>query len=230
VLGGLDAFLPYIRDYVQTFTGRSITTWDWKAHLLAYYEKNGTAAQVAALNKVDWDAWFYGEGLSLPVKPVYDDTLAKPPYELAEKWDRARAVDVSALTFTPADVAAFDSNQKVVFLERLATYAHLPSPHLLLLGTLYAFAETQNAEVRLRYYNVALKHAESAAAAALAERAVQWVTGLDGTGVIKGRMKFCRPVFRAVSRVDAVLAQDYFSRTKDAFHPIARKLIEKDLA
>ena len=55
ILGGMDAFLPYVRDYVQTFMGKSITTWDWKDHLLSYFAKNGTKEQNNALKKVDWD-------------------------------------------------------------------------------------------------------------------------------------------------------------------------------
>jgi len=58
---------------------------------------------------------------------------------------------------------------------------------------------------------------------------VRWVVGDDGTGVIKGRMKFCRPIFRLVNKVDKNLAVSVFTKAKDAFHPIARKLIEKDL-
>jgi len=55
LLGGLDVFLPYVRDYVQTFMGKSITTWDWKEHLFDYFGKHGTKAQVDALNTVDWN-------------------------------------------------------------------------------------------------------------------------------------------------------------------------------
>ena len=54
-LGGIDVFLPYIRDYVATFQGKSITTWDWKAHLYAYFEKHGGRNKLDALNSVDWD-------------------------------------------------------------------------------------------------------------------------------------------------------------------------------
>jgi leukotriene-A4 hydrolase len=88
-------------------------------------------------------------------------------------------------------------------------------------------ATSTNAEIRLRFYNVALKDPTSLAASAFANQALKWVTGRDGTGVIKGRMKFCRPTFRAASRVNATLAKEYFAQSKDEFHPIARKLIEK---
>jgi len=107
------------------------------------------------------------------------------------------------------------------------TYAPLPSKHIGHLGTLYDVATSANAEIRLRFYNVALKDPTSSAALDFTDQALKWVTGRDGTGVIKGRMKFCPPTFRAASRVNAALAKEYFARSKEEFHPIARKLIEK---
>lgn len=52
-LGGLDVFLPYARDYVTTFRGKSIRTDEWKSHLYAYFQKHH-AEKVALLDKVDW--------------------------------------------------------------------------------------------------------------------------------------------------------------------------------
>lgn len=54
-LGGLEVFLPYLRDYVETFRGTSIRTPEWKAHLFRYFQKNGGNEKVDVLNKVDWD-------------------------------------------------------------------------------------------------------------------------------------------------------------------------------
>jgi leukotriene-A4 hydrolase len=230
-LGGLDVFLPYIRDYVSTFQGKSITTWDWKAHLYAYFENHGGQEKLDVLNSVEWDKWFYGEGLKLPVEPSYDTTLAESAYSLAARWDASRTIsDVNKLGFATSDVEGYNSNQKIVFLERLATYPALPSTHIEHLGVLYDVATTPNAEIRLRFYNFALKDPKSSAALDFASHALKWVTGRDGTDVIKGRMKFCRPTFRGAARVDSTLAKEYFVRSKAEFHPIARKLIEKDLA
>jgi leukotriene-A4 hydrolase len=229
-LGGLDVFLPYIRDYVATFQGKSITTWDWKAHLYAYFESHGGQEKLDALNSVDWDKWFHGEGLKLPVEPSYDTTLAESAYGLAARWDATRTSDVNKLEFVASDMEGYNSNQKIVFLERLATYPPLPSTHIEHLGALYDVATSPNAEIRLRFYNFALKDPQSSAALDFVSHALKWVTGRDGTGVIKGRMKFCRPTFRAAGRVNPTLTKEYFVRSKDEFHPIARKLIEKDLA
>lgn len=53
VLGGLDVFLPYARDYVDTFRGRSIRTDEWKTHLFGYFEKH-RPDKVKVLESVDW--------------------------------------------------------------------------------------------------------------------------------------------------------------------------------
>lgn len=67
----------------------------------------------------------------------------------------------------------------------------------------------------------------SVAAKSYAPEAAKWVVGDDGTGVLKGRMKFCRPIFKAVREVDEELAVAVFLQFKDNFHPIARERIEK---
>ena len=92
---------------------------------------------------------------------------------------------------------------------------------------MYAFLSTPNAELRWRFYEVALLDSASPAAKEFAPQAAKWVTGTDGSGVLRGRMKFCRPTFRAIARVDRGLALEAFGARRGAFHPIAQKLIEK---
>ncbi|ESK95596.1 leukotriene-a4 hydrolase, partial [Moniliophthora roreri MCA 2997] len=227
-LGGLEVFLPYIRDYVETFMGKSITTQQWKEHLYEYYQKNGGEQKIKALDSIDWNAWFYGEGTELPVKMEYDTSLAKSAYDLAERWQTSASIDISRLEFKETDLDGFNSNQKVVFLERLQGLKPLPSSHLFHLASLYKLSSTPNAEIRLRFYQLALEDPSTEAAKKFAEEASRWVIG-DGTGMVVGRMKFCRDVFRAVFKVDQDLAIKAFQKEKNSFHPIARRLIEKDL-
>ncbi|GAW02760.1 leukotriene-a4 partial [Lentinula edodes] len=227
-LGGLDVFLPYVRDYVSTFMGKSITTQQWKSHLYGYYERNGGAEKIKALDSIDWKAWFYGEGLELPVKMEYDSSLAESAYKLAERWDSSRSVEISKLAFQANDLDAFSSTQKVVFLERLQSYKPLPSSHIEHLASLYKVSSTHNAEIRLRFYQFSLVDPSSPAAQKYAAEAADWVIG-GGSGMVVGRMKFCRDVFRAVFKVNKDLAVNAFQKEKNSFHPIARKLIEKDL-
>ena len=173
-----------------------------------------------------FQAWFYGEGVELPVQVDLDLTLAKQAYALADRWDAARTIDISKATFSAADMDGFNSNQKIVFLERLQGFSPLPADHVGHLGSLYSVADTTNAEIRFRFYQLALRD-PNLVPEHLARDAAKWVVGDDGSGVIKGRAKFCRPVFRSIAKVDKDLAVKYFEKHKTEFHPIARKLIEK---
>ncbi|KAJ7487177.1 leukotriene A4 hydrolase, partial [Mycena galericulata] len=224
-LGGLDVFLPYVKEYVNTFIGKSITTEQWKEHLYGYYAANGGPEKVKALDSIDWNAWFYGEGLKLPVDMEYDLTLAQQAYALADRWDASRSVAEAGLDFKKSDLDTFNAMQIPVFLERLQDFPALPYSHVAHLGVVYGISSTPNAEIR--FYNLALSPPTSEAAAHFTPEATKWAVGDDGSGVIKGRMKFCRPVFREVFKVNPELAKEAWEKNRRAFHPIARKMIDK---
>jgi leukotriene-A4 hydrolase len=97
----------------------------------------------------------------------------------------------------------------------------LPATHIHAMTDIYHFNDTKNAEVGLRWFELALI---SPAASDFVHSAAHWVVDPNG---LKGRMKFCRPIFRLLYRVDAALATKTFEKNKMAFHPIARKLIAK---
>ncbi|CUA75782.1 leukotriene-A4 hydrolase [Rhizoctonia solani] len=230
LLGGLDVFLPYARDYVNTFRGQSIRTDEWKAHLFDYFKKHGGEDKLKLLNSVDWQAWLYGEGTKLPVEMEYDTTLANKAYELAAKWDESRGTEVGKLPFSAKDLHGFSSNQTVVFLERLQRYDPLPASHIKFLEDQYSLDTTLNGEIRLRWYGLALS-AQALAPSEWSTRAAEWIIG-GGKGVdagkgVKGRMKFCRTTFRAINKVVPALAKSSFEAHKDEFHPIARRMIAK---
>ncbi|KIY43185.1 hypothetical protein FISHEDRAFT_78691 [Fistulina hepatica ATCC 64428] len=229
-VGGLDAFLPYVRDYVSTFMGQSITTDQWKNHLFNFYTAFEGGSKIPLLNTINWDAWLYGEGLTLPVEMTYDASLAEQANALAERWDKARSVSkIEQLDFTEQDLDSFNSSQIMAFLERIQAYTALPLTIVQHLGKLYKLDTSSNAEIRFRFYQVALQDPQSDGARMLAPEAISWVIG-EHDGVIKGRMKFCRPIFRSVVRVDRALAQRAFETAQNEFHPIARKMIKTDLA
>lgn len=227
-LGGLEVFLPYIKDYIATYMGHSITTETWKNHLYAYFQKNGGEVKIQALNGINWDAWLHQSGLDLPVEMEYDLTLVNPANALADRWYESRhTMDTSKLDFKTSDLDSLDANQRAVFLERLESYNEpLPAAHLFHFDALYSFSKTLSAEIRFRFYNLVLK---SQAAKHFVQYAANWVIGMDDTGVIKGRMKFCRPVFRAMYKVDSDLAISTFKQARTQFHPIAQSLIAQDL-
>ncbi len=113
----------------------------------------------------------------------YDESLAQAAYDLAQRWDNARNKGANEVDFKESDLDSFDSNQissprvalsvqynahcplpLVAFLEKLQSYPPLSPSYIQLLGSIYKLAETPNAEVRLRYYRVALSDTASPAA------------------------------------------------------------------
>jgi leukotriene-A4 hydrolase len=68
--------------------------------------------RIAVNDEPSPQAWFYGEGLTLPVEMEYDMTLAKKAYDLAKRWDASRSIsEISKLGFKESDLHAFNSNQ-----------------------------------------------------------------------------------------------------------------------
>ncbi|ODN78985.1 leukotriene A-4 hydrolase/aminopeptidase [Cryptococcus amylolentus CBS 6039] len=216
-VGGLELFVPYMKDYVKTFEGYAITTEQWREHLFHYFGSLKDGDEVLRkLGKVDWDEWLHGDGEDLCVDVKYDDTLSKAVYDLAAKWDKARETnDFSG--FSHKDIDSFSTTQLIVLLDKLETYPSFPKSAIKKLDSAYAFGTSGNAEIRLRFYENALKTGPE-----YAVDASKWV-------VTKGRMKFNRPVFRLLNEQAPELARKTFEEHKGFYHPIARKMIAKDL-
>jgi leukotriene-A4 hydrolase len=52
-LGGIDVMLPYIKDYVKTYIGHSITTTQWKDHLYSFFANQED--KIKALDGINWN-------------------------------------------------------------------------------------------------------------------------------------------------------------------------------
>ncbi|BGP43512.1 Leucyl aminopeptidase yscIV [Rhodotorula kratochvilovae] len=220
VVGGFEVFNAYQKDYIRTFAGKSISTADWEEHFWAYWGKYPEKER-RLREEVDFDAWINGEGLDLPVKMEYDTSLADASHALAARWASSRSLSLSELEarFSADDLKGFSATQTVLFLETLETEdAFMGSKVVDALEKVYGFESTvKNPEIKLRWYAVALK------AGLYAPEAATWVRGL-------GRMKYARPTYRAIFKVDPELAKRTFLEYGVGFlHPIARRMVAQDL-
>ncbi|KAK4690433.1 leukotriene-A4 hydrolase, partial [Lecanoromycetidae sp. Uapishka_2] len=209
---GKNKWNKFIPHYFTTFARRSLDSYDFKANLLSFFETDATASD--ALEKVDWDTWFYKPGL--PPKPDFDTSLVDVCYDLASKWEKAK-VD----NFEPKsqDIKGWSANQIVVFLNRvLAFNSALDKQNTQAMGSTYGFAKSTNVEVVARYYQIALKARD--------ESVYESTAKLLGN---VGRMKFVRPLFKQLNEADRALAVETFEKNKNFYHPICRAIVEKDL-
>lgn len=87
-----------------------------------------------------------------------------------------------------------------------------------LLGKVYDIAASHNVELKSSYYLIALKSKDESVYEGTAELLGQ-----------VGRMKYVRPLFRALNKVNRPLALETFEKNKDFYHPICKGMVEKDL-
>ncbi|KAI4922654.1 hypothetical protein J4E90_001087 [Alternaria incomplexa] len=207
-----DSFIPH---YFDTFKFKSVDSYDFKSCLLEFFEKDAESKQ--KLDNFDWDKLFYAPGF--PVKPDFDQTMVKSCYELADKWQALISSESNDFKPQASDIEGWVSNQSVVFLEKLQSFASKFSAEKVhLLGATYGYNETQNIEVLSRYLNIGLM--------AKAQETYEPAATLLGK---IGRMKFVRPMFRLLNEADRDLAVSTFEKNKDFYHPICRQMVEKDL-
>ncbi|KAH8591232.1 leukotriene A-4 hydrolase [Bisporella sp. PMI_857] len=201
-----DKFIPH---YFKTWLKKSLDSYEFKTTLLDFFASDKAAS--AALAKVDWDTWFYKPGL--PPKPEFDTSLVDTCYALAKAWEDK---DYKP---SPNDIGGLSANQIVVFLETLQLNETKLSPsQSQSMGSTYSLTKTQNVEILARYYRIALG----------AKDETVYHPAAELLGKV-GRMKFVRPLFRALVAVDRKLAEETFEKNKDFYHPICRGQVEKDL-
>lgn len=226
VLGGKEAFDPFIKHYFSKFARQSLDTWQFLDTLFEFFHDKR-----AILEAVDWETWLFTPGM--PPKPELITDLADNVYSLANKWIAA-AQEFSdpqqfLKTFSANDVATFSSNQIVLFLDTLVQggqpensafswSAHRDACEAFCSIYDEKIGKSQNTEVIFRKFRLQIKSHDTTAYNALAE----WL------GTV-GRMKYVRPGFRLLNEVDRDLAIRTFEKLQDTYHPICKALVKQDL-
>lgn len=212
---GKDKFDTFIPHYFQTWSMKSLDSYDFKTTLLDYFKNDSETSK--KLEEIDWDTWFYKPGF--PPKPDFDTTLVDEVYELTDKWQQFVNKKNADFTPKPSDVQKWSANQLVVFLERVLLFPQpLHVEHAKYMGSIYSLRETRNVEVSSRYYQVALLSGDTSIKSHV----------VDMLGKV-GRMKFVRPLYRHLVAMDVDLAVETFEKNKDFYHPICRAMILKML-
>ncbi|PIG86346.1 leukotriene A-4 hydrolase [Aspergillus arachidicola] len=164
------------------------------------------------LKNVDWDAWFYAPGL--PPKPQFDTSLVDVVYELSSKW---KSLPDSSFQPRTSDIEGLTANQIVVLLEQILLFERPLTPELSrVLGEVYSLAKSENIEVSNLYFQVGLRAGDDTVYKPTAEL----------LGKI-GRMKFVRPLYRNLQKVNRPLAIETFEKNKDFYHPICARWLRK---
>ncbi|KAI9345247.1 hypothetical protein BDR26DRAFT_856601 [Obelidium mucronatum] len=227
ILGGSEVFDGYLRNHVETFSHKSINSFQFKDNLYAYFEKTFGQEKVDILNTVDWDTWFFASGMP-PVENKFDQSLAEACKSLATRWTDYAKNPVPSHNFSEKDISEFSTNQTVVFLETLMTEASSANGvkfSIAVLDTMdsvYKFTVGRNCEIRCRWQELCLASGREV----IFPEVVDFVTTM-------GRMKYVRPLYRALKKCSTAgekLARETFLKHKGFYHPICAQMVERDLA
>ena len=208
---GSENFDEFAKAYVQKFKYGTVTTDQFCSFFRAHFD-----ARNIDYSQVDWDAWISKPGMP-PVTPDFDQTLSNDCTAVANRW-------LLNEECTLATSKSWTSSQYVVMLEKILTdlgqEKELPESTLKRMEEIYEFSKTRNAEIRFCWQKLCLRSHVSF----IFEQVEAFLKE-------QGRMKFVRPLFRELQQTDEgkKLANRIFSEWKMNYHPIAQKMIAKDL-
>ncbi|KAK3327366.1 peptidase family M1-domain-containing protein [Cercophora scortea] len=203
-----DKFIPF---YFGKWANKSLDSYEFKDTFLEFFSTPEYSSLKDKISSIDWEGRFHSPGL--PPKPEFDTSLADVCYELAGKW--------KSKDFTPgsSDTSSWTGNQVSVFLDAVQDFDEsLSVEQSQALGKTYGLVDSKNVELKSAYYQIAMRAKDSSA--------YQGVADLLGQ---VGRMKFVRPLYRGLNKVDRELALATFEKYRDFYHPICRQMAAKDL-
>eukprot|EP00331_Platyophrya_macrostoma_P033222 CAMPEP_0176449730 /NCGR_PEP_ID=MMETSP0127-20121128/26665_1 /TAXON_ID=938130 /ORGANISM="Platyophrya macrostoma, Strain WH" /LENGTH=666 /DNA_ID=CAMNT_0017837151 /DNA_START=131 /DNA_END=2129 /DNA_ORIENTATION=+ len=241
---GEEAMKELIRLFFNTFAFKTVSSASLREFFVSNHAELGES--------IPWESWFHEPGL-----PAYQPPFLSAPIEeatlLAKEWMRKADSVIAAeevASRTSAPFVTWPSAKRCVFLNHLAetakdphasrlvpwmapvdggapTLPTYPTPlHdsvLLTMNSHYHLLQS-NCEIRCAF--IVLWLTVSFSFPCLHPELTKAVRQMVGE---QGRMKFVRPLFRAWLKVDARGAKDAFAQLKGGYHPIARKMLERDV-
>ncbi|QPG75339.1 hypothetical protein FOA43_002692 [Brettanomyces nanus] len=222
-VGGKENFDPFIKYYFSKYKYQSLDTYEFLNTLYGFFKDKKDL-----LDTIDWKIWLFEPGL--PPKPKFDTQMVDECYNLASKWISVASKYPEELksVFKAADIESFSANQNLVFLDTLVGSdgengfkwnSTNGKEAIEIMGRVYAkYAKSENAEVLFRWFRLQLTGRIKPSYQKLA----------DWLGTV-GRMKFVRPSYVLLNKVDRELALKTFQRWEKGYHPICKALVKKDL-
>jgi len=221
-VGGSQLFSPFIKAYISAFRYKTLDSADFQAFFTEYFSAKGKAK---AIEGIDWDLWLRGKGMPPSMRKV-ESAMISAAKALLAKWtteEKEKEIECAE-----GDVAGWSVDQLTMFLDDLLVWfeeAKVAKEVLRAreaqLKRVYGFAQSTNVEVLFRMNLIALSVDD--------EEQYESVRGMLAT---IGRMKFVRPLYRALIENEErrKMAEECYEKAKMFYHPICAKMVGQDLA
>lgn len=227
LVGGESKFQPFLKLYFETFKGSTVTSGQLRELYLEYFGKVAAEdpevamAMEGPIAALDWTALFTAPGLP-EFMPSCNAGPVDEAFALAARWSAA-GDDADALAaFSADDVKDWGTTKLTVFLNTLLDDSEhggggLTTAGCARMADCYGFL-LSNCELRFRFLRMAL--------------GARWEGGVEPAKALatsQGRMKFTRPMYRALKAYDTEVARETFLQHRSGYHPICAKMVARDL-
>ncbi|EEY63192.1 leukotriene A-4 hydrolase, putative [Phytophthora infestans T30-4] len=217
---GAEEFDLFAQAYIQKFKFQTLTSRDFRV-----FFENHFAAFPDGLRQIDWDGWFFSTGSPL-IENKFDTSVISQVRALGDKMMATSDNDKWAKTMTPSALRKWPASLWILLLDTLlllqtGSQTKLSAAHL---DAIDAFAHrhlstTHNSELRFRWFTLSLRSCDLR----VLDRTVEFLKE-------QGRMKFVRPLFRDLCvALGVVQGAAIFEDCKALYHPIAAKMIQRDI-
>lgn len=223
---GTPTFEEFAKAYILKFARTTVTSGEFRDFFVDFIGKNGDNSAITAIGRVNWDDMLHKPGMPLHPHPDFTTQLAANSLALANKWKSTEDAQLASGGFAKSDIEGWSTGQTNVFLDTLLMHcgevAPLSAEKLEFMDKVYGYSHVQNSEIMFRWQCLCLK------------TGVTWIVPqvLDFVKS-QGRMKFVRPLYRALNGCSAVngtqVAKTAFVANHHTYHPIARKMLQVDL-
>jgi len=225
-VGGPAKFEPFLPAYFSHFAGKTVNSNSMRDFFFDFFkgqaEKDAeiAAALAGPLAALDWDRLFFAPGMP-DWLPVCDAAPVEEAKALADRWNLADSPEKLA-AFSKKDIEGWSTTKLIVTLDALLSDSEdgggsLSAAACERMAECYGLLEA-NCELRFRFLRLALGAKWDGARASAVDLAT-----------CQGRMKFTRPMFRALKDFDAKLARETFDKHRTSYHPICSKMVARDL-
>lgn len=217
---GTPSFELFAKAYLQNFKFSTVTSGEFRDFFVEYFN---TSEYKSDILNLDWDQILHSPGMPV-FTPDFSNSLSVSSKALAKRWIEFAISKTTPSGFTSYDMEGWSTQQILIFLEDLSIHSgendSFTDAYLKSLDSMYSLTKCGNSEIKLRWQLICLQ----CDAEWIIPHVVEFIT-------TQGRMKFVRPLYRALYECEngSSIALDTFEKFSAIYHPIARKMIGSSL-
>jgi len=217
-----DYFKLMLKAYFTKYKYQAITYNEFKSHFEDFIKQNLDPEPAnEIINGIDWNSWLFEPGVP-KYKNNFDNSLADNIEEYVNKFFNG-TLESELEEFMDVFKNEWVTLQKIYFLRTVfdkSLNTPLTQDQIEILYKNLTLYSGYNAEVNFEFFKIILQNVPDDN---------DWYDYLKTFLGSFGRMKYIRPLYIGLAKINKSKALEFFEELKKYYHPIAIKYVESDL-